>query len=80
MALEAESWKGIALFLGGVVLTGALSYVAMWGAFVKDAVTKRQFDKLEDRVIELTDLKVQIAELKALLTSARERWHSNVDI
>ncbi len=37
-------WRDATLFLCGVSVSGALSYVALWGAFAKNAVTHAELD------------------------------------
>lgn len=54
-----QNWA--APFLAGCVLTGGLSYLAMWAAFIKDAVKRDDVERIVD--LRISAMNVQIINL-----------------
>jgi hypothetical protein len=80
-----EWWRWAATFFAGMVISGAVSYFALWGAFIKDSVTRPQVEsivslhsqvtqeQLENIKEQMQDMKKLVDELKVEQIQIKER-------
>lgn len=73
---------GLVTFLAGCLVTGLASYFSMWGAFIKDAATKQDVERMfrDHDVQTIREMDRITAEQKEILTRLEKIQQDNQDI